>query len=454
MPHYKEPPTYSVFLEHHLKPLLPCLIDGLVDDWPIASTWRTFAAGQWTLNSGRVLADLGPIDVTVTRDNMPPGRPEPLGQFLADLEAGRQVYARDIHLVRHHAAAQLRAGSASHAAAGVGLYACPDLFKDDWLNHHLDASGADDYKFLYIGAPGTKTNLHRDVVASHSWSANLTGWKRWWLLPPACTHLARAVAGSRSDSAVVGARDGETEGGSVRQEDGELIDDLTRTDGEARRHWPLLDNAREKVIVIDQPPGATIFVPSGWYHQVLNLASPPFAATSATTIAASGTERSATERSANALNADAASSNADRPVAAAAAVVSINQNWLNAPCLTLIYANLLREWRASADAVRDLVEDGIVKAGAPFAQVVEELTSANVGLDFGTFWAIVRSRLAAAENYPASERYRPGEEYDHGIVRGVLHQWLADEPDAALLPGVQEDVTWISTHLGCAAGGS
>lgn len=36
-----------------------------------------------------------------------------------------------------------------------------------------------------------------------------------------------------------------------------------------------LARAREKAIVVRQYPGETIFVPSGWYHQVTNLGSPP-----------------------------------------------------------------------------------------------------------------------------------------------------------------------------------
>jgi len=36
---------------------------------------------------------------------------------------------------------------------------------------------------------GTWTPLHADVLRSYSWSTNLTGRKRWKLLPPQFTHL-------------------------------------------------------------------------------------------------------------------------------------------------------------------------------------------------------------------------------------------------------------------------
>lgn len=36
---------------------------------------------------------------------------------------------------------------------------------------------------------GTWTPLHADVLRSYSWSTNVTGRKRWKLLPPQYTHL-------------------------------------------------------------------------------------------------------------------------------------------------------------------------------------------------------------------------------------------------------------------------
>lgn len=44
-------------------------------------------------------------------------------------------------------------------------------------------------RFVYLGPKGSTTPLHSDVLRSHSWSANVTGRKRWRLLPPGDTHL-------------------------------------------------------------------------------------------------------------------------------------------------------------------------------------------------------------------------------------------------------------------------
>ena len=46
-----------------------------------------------------------------------------------------------------------------------------------------------------MGAAGTRTKLHCDVVNSFSWSANVCGSKRWRFLPAAETSLLRDVFG-------------------------------------------------------------------------------------------------------------------------------------------------------------------------------------------------------------------------------------------------------------------
>lgn len=53
------------------------------------------------------------------------------------------------------------------------------------MTHHaLSQTPRNDYRFTYIGPAGTFTPLHRDVYGSYSWSCNIFGRKRWWLIPP------------------------------------------------------------------------------------------------------------------------------------------------------------------------------------------------------------------------------------------------------------------------------
>lgn len=108
------------------------------------------------------------------------------------------------------------------------------------MTHHaLTLDPPDDYRFTYVGPKGTFTPLHRDVYGSYSWSSNVIGRKRWWLVPPGHTDIFRIRKGSE-----------------------DMVFDI-RDLGE--------DVWKEKVKVVVQEAGETIFVPSGWYHQVENL---------------------------------------------------------------------------------------------------------------------------------------------------------------------------------------
>ncbi|XP_055335316.1 2-oxoglutarate and iron-dependent oxygenase JMJD4-like isoform X2 [Paramacrobiotus metropolitanus] len=104
-------------------------------------------------------------------------------------------------------------------------YTVPLYFSSDWLNEYCDArypyEPDKDYRFLYLGPKGSWTPFHEDVLQSFSWSANVSGTKKWYIFP----------AGEEQ---------------KLIQADGQLPSDVTR-------------------------PGEVIFIPSGWHHQVHNL---------------------------------------------------------------------------------------------------------------------------------------------------------------------------------------
>jgi asparagine synthetase B (glutamine-hydrolysing) len=113
-----------------------------------------------------------------------------------------------------------------------------------------DKGRLDDYRFVYLGPKGSWTPLHHDVLASYSWSSNLTGLKRWLLFPPEATPLLYDKHGL---NLATDAREGS--------------EDDRRTD-----EFPGLSKARELCLTVLQGPGETMFVPSGWHHQVHNEA--------------------------------------------------------------------------------------------------------------------------------------------------------------------------------------
>ncbi|MEW5317730.1 MAG: hypothetical protein WDW38_009007 [Sanguina aurantia] len=112
-----------------------------------------------------------------------------------------------------------------------------------------DAVATSDYRFLYLGVAGTRTPLHADVFRSFSWSVNVSGRKRWSLLPPQHTHLlydkfARTMAPHM---------------------------DVERFSADQHERFANVAAARALAIPYTQEAGEALFVPSGWYHTVENL---------------------------------------------------------------------------------------------------------------------------------------------------------------------------------------
>ncbi|EGT34798.1 hypothetical protein CAEBREN_22749 [Caenorhabditis brenneri] len=128
---------------------------------------------------------------------------------------------------------------------GTSMYKLHPFFSRDfvncekWTTDKTENPFGDDYRFVYIGAAGSWTKFHADVVSSHSWSANICGRKKWFMMPPGSEELFKCTS---------------SESG--------YVDDI-------RKFPDLFEQA--KVISFVQEPGEIVFVPSNWYHQVHNL---------------------------------------------------------------------------------------------------------------------------------------------------------------------------------------
>ena len=95
---------------------------------------------------------------------------------------------------------------------------------DDWLNPPYSPSprpasksgsktdtSTSDFRFTYLGPPGTYTPLHRDVYSSYSWSCNILGRKVWWLFPPDRVHRVL-----ENGEPIFDVREVENEGGGIK----------------------------------------------------------------------------------------------------------------------------------------------------------------------------------------------------------------------------------------------
>ncbi|KAF8571982.1 hypothetical protein P879_00318 [Paragonimus westermani] len=120
------------------------------------------------------------------------------------------------------------------------FYQLPDLFTSDWMNEFwtVRRDVQDDFRFVYLGVRNTWTPLHADVYQSYSWSVNICGEKRWWFFPPGEEKKLCAFNNGRMPMDV--------------------------------RNLPLESTGAAYFLIV-QHPGQAVFVPSGWYHQVVNV---------------------------------------------------------------------------------------------------------------------------------------------------------------------------------------
>ncbi|KAJ0988627.1 hypothetical protein J5N97_006983 [Dioscorea zingiberensis] len=128
-------------------------------------------------------------------------------------------------------------------------YSVPHLFQED-LFDVLDHDQRPSFRWLIIGPERSGASWHVDPALTSAWNTLLCGRKRWALYPP-----GRVPAG-----VIV----------HVSDEDGDVSIDSPSSLQWWLDVYPLLAD-HDKPIECTQLPGETIFVPSGWWHCVLNL---------------------------------------------------------------------------------------------------------------------------------------------------------------------------------------
>ena len=149
---------------------------------------------------------------------------------------------------------------------------------------------------------------YKDFLRSYSWSSNILGCKIWFMIQPEQLDL-------------------------LRNRHGNLPTDLLRATEDT---YPHMKKCRPHFVY--QMPGETLFVPSGWFHQVHNLG----------------------------------------PTA------SINHNWLNAFNVVQCTRFLLHELEKTRESLMDLLEDRrIGMSQLDWERECQALLKAHAGMDVG-----------------------------------------------------------------------
>ncbi|KAH8077755.1 Clavaminate synthase-like protein [Cristinia sonorae] len=312
-------PEYDEFFEKYLKPNVPVIIGpALVQSWSAVTNWtitdgHTASIINWNYLSNQyghyevTVADCSNVDSSGNQERHTGLFRDVVSLWLKG--DGQSLYVKDWHL------AKLVEGSDSHDA----FYTTPDIFRDDWMNGWYSAHTDDDFRFVYVGGQGTFTPLHRDVYTSYSWSTNICGRKRWWLFPPDQTlHLFM-------------------DGRSMVPYDARTVD---------QEKFPNFHKTTP--IVVEQNDGETIFVPSGWYHQVENLTQ----------------------------------------------CISINHNWCNSVNLPSLYRSMcdkVVEVEQALEDVHDMLSSGSKNDNwrAEWVAIVQDVVKHDAGWNWLTFWRMV-----------------------------------------------------------------
>ncbi|KAJ2743198.1 hypothetical protein GGI20_003925 [Coemansia sp. BCRC 34301] len=359
---HREDMTIKEFVDCFLEPNVPVVLGpAFTRCWAARSDWVTpsgtpdFACLAALFPTD--LVEVADCDTTYFSDHQRTAMLLP--EFIDKWQnGGQRLYCKDWHFTR----------SPSQYQAFVPL---PHL-SNDWLNAYYEEVKDDDYKFAYLGGQGTWTPFHEDVFRSYSWSTNICGEKRWILVPPGQNDL-------------------------FTDANGNWVHSLADYD---QKRFPRLHELQKFEVV--QRPGETMFVPSGWWHQVKNVGD----------------------------------------------TISINHNWANEFNLGRMYERLCHDLQSVRHALRDVTDmDG-------FEDHVQLVLRASSGMDFCGFFGFVKymaGRYLTIEKEPGSvdPYFLSPESVQRALTRiDAVLEMLGNEPTTARIGGnLNEKISALRTAI-------
>jgi hypothetical protein len=215
----------DAFYAHHFAACRPLVLTGLTEGWPALGKWSpAHFKDRFGEAEIEIMADRD-ADPTPDRNFEAHRRKVRMADFVDMISAAGKT--NDFYMVAHN-----------HARDNPTLRS---LFDDVRPPEDIfDPQATERASSLWLGPEGTLTPLHHDTT--NVLFCQIHGKKRFWMISPHETALLEAVDGFYA---------------SVRA-----------ADLEAGRH-PELGEVR--VYRVDLAPGDALFIPAGWWHEVLAL---------------------------------------------------------------------------------------------------------------------------------------------------------------------------------------
>ncbi|KAL7085513.1 hypothetical protein ACP275_14G285000 [Erythranthe tilingii] len=206
----------------------PVLIDGLTDNWPARKSWTSEQLS---------------LKYSDTKFRISQRSSKKVNMKFKDYISYIQI---------QHDEDPLYIFDDKFAEAAPDLlkdYSVPYLFQEDYFDV-LDIDQRPPFRWLIIGPERSGASWHVDPGLTSAWNTLLSGRKRWALYPPGRVPLGVTV--------------------HVNEDDGDVNIETPSSLQWWLDFYPLLAD-HDKPIECTQLPGETIYVPSGWWHCVLNL---------------------------------------------------------------------------------------------------------------------------------------------------------------------------------------
>ena len=155
----------AAFWREYVRPGLPVVLVGAARSWPAATRWtpRFFAERYGDTPITLIRAAPTDLDGFATPDYEPSGGETTLADLVADMEAGKDTYARFVPILNEDPALER------------------DLDRA-WVDRMRPRGAVGTYYQLFMGGANTTTSVH-NAIGSNLF-VQLHGEKTWWLYPP------------------------------------------------------------------------------------------------------------------------------------------------------------------------------------------------------------------------------------------------------------------------------